>query len=269
MTISYTYRYNIGVIAEWLKGDYMNEVLIEKAKKNEDGLFFAILNPAYYRKDIPRLAAVVKTIEVDDIARHMDKVEEKLLIAELPFIKPKDIYKLENVGDCKEERGDYDCYLANYEQIEHYIALNESRAKDPVLIQRRKEQEIAKTEREQGVRKQNLMDKIDSWDITSKDIEDEGGWTKQYFHKFRINGEIIILSERNVFDFGVCINPEYSIENGREKGGLSTFENETLYWQDWEDSKGWITVRPLTENELICHELVAFYGKFSKAGIRM
>lgn len=52
-------------------------------------------------------------------------------------------------------------------------------------------------------------------------VQDEDGQVNAYIHSVTLsNGRTLQFSERNIFDFGRVINPNYAIAEGREKGGL-------------------------------------------------
>lgn len=61
-------------------------------------------------------------------------------------------------------------------------------------------------------------------------------------------GESLEFNCRNIFDFGYVVNPNYSIVEGKEKGGIVN----NWMWQDFESGKGWFDVRPVTEFEKKC-----------------
>jgi len=135
-------------------------------------------------------------------------------------------------------------------------------------LRKKKEEKkrLAKERKEKENReREELVSKVDSWDIEDEYIEDEDGKTKMYTHIFVINGHSLRFSERNVFDFGRVINPMYSVEEGLEEGGLRSGDD----WQTFDTKKGWHKVRELTEEEKICMDIVTRYGGFAKAGIRM
>lgn len=82
-----------------------------------------------------------------------------------------------------------------------------------------------------------------------KEIQDEGGMT--HLHRYTLkhnNGETLKFSVRNIFDFGVVINPDYEVIPGM-KGGLAADHNNALTWHDFRSGEGWVPVRELTEAE--------------------
>lgn len=111
---------------------------------------------------------------------------------------------------------------------------------------------------------------IQSISTSEKSITDEGGKTKEYTHTIKFyDGEQLIFTERNIFDFGVVVNPAYSVAPGVSPGGLCLNHEGNYYWHEFADGKGWIPVRELTENEKIALRYLQFWGKFSRCGIRM
>lgn len=105
---------------------------------------------------------------------------------------------------------------------------------------------------------------------SEKTITDEGGKTKEYTHTITFHdGEKLTFSERNVFDFGIVINPSYGVIPGVEPGGLCLNRDSCLQWHEFVDNKGWIPVRPLTENEKTAMNYLQTFGKFSRHRIRM
>lgn len=113
-----------------------------------------------------------------------------------------------------------------------------------------------------------MISKVDDWSIREYNIHDEGGKTKVYKHCFRIGGSTFSFTERNVFDFGIVINPDYEITPG-EFGGIAMQKEGVLQWHTFTSDSGWTPVRPLTEHEKICWTIIAKYGKFAGSGIRM
>ena len=76
------------------------------------------------------------------------------------------------------------------------------------------------------------------------------------------------FTERNVFDFGVVINPDYEIVPGIS-GGIAIEKDGLLQWHTFSGNVGWTPVRILTDCERICWTLVAKYGEYAGSGIRM
>ncbi len=62
-------------------------------------------------------------------------------------------------------------------------------------------------------------------------IKDEGGKTFLVRHTCVFDdGETLQFTERNVFDFGIVINPDYVVEPGHGKGGLVEYDKSTDAW---------------------------------------
>lgn len=134
-----------------------------------------------------------------------------------------------------------------------------------------KQQAAIKAERERKIKEfeeeKAKMLKGVQWDIEEHSLCDEGGNTKYYIHTITINDETYVFQERNIFDFGRVINPCYSISPGIESGGIMLRDDDGYYWSH---SKGDKAIRiTVTDTELHAYQIVAKYGKFVKAGIRM
>lgn len=86
--------------------------------------------------------------------------------------------------------------------------------------------------------------------INSRNIRDEGGYTKAHQHRFLIEGESLSFSERNVYDFGIMINPDYEIAPGTS-GGIEIEKDGVLQWHALSNDNVWVPVRPLTGHEII------------------
>lgn len=140
----------------------------------------------------------------------------------------------------------------------------EQKAKE-VVPPRRAKQEADRQEREQ------IMSKIASVETKAVTIEDEGGRTVMYQHKVTMqSGTVYEFQDRNIFDFGRVINPKYSIAEGVKPGGLCSRDTDGDYiWQTFNDSKGWVPVRPLTEEETFAYLAVSKYCGHCNCGRRM
>lgn len=134
-----------------------------------------------------------------------------------------------------------------------------------------KQQAAIKAERERKIKefeeeKSKMLEGV-QWDIKEHSLCDEGGNTKYYIHTITINDETYVFQERNIFDVGRAINPCYSIAPGVESGGIMLKDDDGYYWYHSKGDKAvHITV---TDTELRAYQIVAKYGKFAKAGIRM
>lgn len=70
--------------------------------------------------------------------------------------------------------------------------------------------------------------------------------------------ETLRFIERNIFDFGYVVNPDYCVAEGLEKGGIMDFDKETkkYYWMDFKNEKGWSRVREFTQFEEKCYNYI-------------
>lgn len=115
-----------------------------------------------------------------------------------------------------------------------------------------------------------IRQSIASIDTSERTITDEGGRTKEYTHTITFhNGEELAFTERNVFDFGIVINPSYSVAPGVEPGGLCLNHDGVLSWHEFVANEGWAPVRELTENEMTAMKYLQVFGKFAGRGVRM
>ena len=135
----------------------------------------------------------------------------------------------------------------------------------------KKQQEAIKAERERKIKefeeeKDKMLEGV-QWDIKEHSLCDEGGKTKYYIHTITINNETYTFQERNIFDVGRVINPCYSIAPGVEPGGIMLRDDNIYYWSQFKGDKA--ITRTVTGTELQAYQIVAKYGKFAKAGIRM
>lgn len=242
------------------------EMILEKARRGEDGLYLVI---NYKLGNDPYVYS----------ARRLNEEEKQRYsewFAKVGFIGVGRMTRLEHINydelpdrksDGKTTQGDL-VWIITSDKYDEYIRLNEEREnkiKEEEEEERRKwEEKKVQYEKE----KAEMIAKVDDWDISERDIYDEGGKTKMYRHRFLIKGETLSFVERNIFDFGVVINPDYEIAPGKE-GGIISNEDGVLYWMDFVDEEGWVPIRPLTEHEEICFTIINKYGKFANAGIRM
>ena len=135
----------------------------------------------------------------------------------------------------------------------------------------KKQQEAIKAERERKIKefeeeKAKMLEGV-QWDIKEHSLCDEGGKTKYYIHTITINNETYVFQERNIFDVGRAINPCYSIVPDVEPGGIMLKDDDGYYWDYSIGNKP--VVRTVEGTELQAYQIVAKYGKFAKAGIRM
>lgn len=241
--------------------------LIEKAKRGEDGLFLVIDYDFGY--DICVLPARRLTEE--------EKKQYSEWFAESGFVGmgARTTIKHINHGDLPKRKpdgtfagGSNSVWIITPEEYDGYIQENEKREnairEKEAEEQRQWEEKKAQYEKE----KAEMISQVDGWSVSEQSICDEGGKTKVYQHCFLIGGETLSFTERNVFDFGVVINPNYEITSG-ESGGIAIEKDGVLQWHIFSSDNGWIPVRSLTDHEKICWTIIAKYGKFAGASIRM
>jgi len=141
-------------------------------------------------------------------------------------------------------------------------------------------EEIAKKEAKEGKKKaaitaenekrEKALEPVANIETTEEITEDEDGKVPMYSHKVTLkSGTVIRLSERNVFDYGVVINPEYSVVEGMKDGGLINTHDGVLWFDDYIENKGWERVRELTQDEIDAYTAIKVTGKYAKSGIRM
>ena len=140
-----------------------------------------------------------------------------------------------------------------------YVELNERRkiAAEEKRIQeeiKRKEKILRETKE-----REDWFAQFDEYTVESIPTADEGGKTTKNIYMFKIKGETLWFCERNVFDFGVVVNPWNTA-----KSGYVVRKNGELFWK--QDGDNDIL---LTQNEIICVETIHKYGKFSHSAIRM
>ena len=243
------------------------ELAIEKARQGKDGLFFVIDH------DISCDTRVL-------VARRLTNEEKKKYrswFAESAFasvggektlkqIKFTDLPKRKADGTFS--GGSDSVWVITPEEYDGYIKENEKREK--VIREKEAEQKRQREEKKAHYEKEKaeLISQVDDWVVNEHDIRDEGGKTKTYQHFFLIEEESLSFTERNVFDFGVVINPNYEITSG-ESGGIAIEKDGVLQWHIFSSDNGWIPVRSLTDHEKICWTIIAKYGKFAGASIRM
>ena len=80
-----------------------------------------------------------------------------------------------------------------------------------------------------------------------------------------IHGKTYTFNERNVFDVGKVINPDYPIKEGMKNGGILLAKDGTDYWLFFNEKTGeWFTVREVTSEESLTYKLIVKYGGFAK-----
>ena len=93
------------------------------------------------------------------------------------------------------------------------------------------------------------------WKMSEKTIYDEGGETKEITHRFVIEDDVIVMTERNIFDFGRVVN---------YKNGAIFNRNGVMVVEKIEGDS-----IPLTINEKKAHTIICRYSPLRKEGIRM
>ena len=238
---------------------------IEKAKRGEDGLFL-VLECSTWGNEL----CVARRLNDEEKKRYaewyrdygMAQVET---ILELKHITWEELPHRKSEGSFSASGGSI-IILTEEEFLKYYnMEIERTRVEEEEKRKRKEEKEAEKRKAEKE--RDELIAKVDNWEIKERTIFDEGGRTKEYTHIFRIGNETLAFTERNVFDFGVVINPDYVITDNK-KGGLAMKDDDGItQWYEFND--GWYPVRPLTENEEICYDIVAKYGKFSHSGLRI
>ena len=90
---------------------------------------------------------------------------------------------------------------------------------------------------------------MNTWDISSRTITDEGGRTQVHTHIFQVGDDKLVFTERNVFDFGVVINPAYQVAEDVEAGGIALEIDGVLQWHTFGKDNAALDCRPLTETK--------------------
>jgi hypothetical protein len=130
---------------------------------------------------------------------------------------------------------------------------------------------ITEEERAENIRRERIKASVKSCDTTKEQTTDEGGKTMTYYHIVTMHdGTRLQFKERNLFDVGRIINPNYNITpTEKEPGGLLSNENGILVWQDYIAGEGWYTVRELTENEATAMAYIKEFGPYAHSYVRM
>ena len=252
--------------AEAAKKAQENAEIIEKAKRGEGALSLVIEYDFTYGITI-------------GAARRLTDAEKKKYsewYAEIAFtgvgkcrhlrhLKIEDMPKKKPDGTFS--GGADNVWIITPDEYDKYIQIDAERAEE--IRQRKAEEERAEAARLQELKKEKetLIAKVDEWTITKESISDEGGKTNIYKHHFIVHGESLDYVERNMFDVGIIINPDYAVSDG-VSGGIALMKNGKLQWHSFISDKGWFPIRPLTEYEEICYTIVAKYGKFAGHAVR-
>ena len=241
--------------------------LIEKAKRGEDGLFLVIDYDFGY--DICVLPA--RWLTEEEKKKYSEWFCESGFVGmgvriPLKHIKYHDMPKRKPDGTFS--GGSDSAWIINLEEYDKYIKENEKREKEIQEKEAKQRRQWEENKAQYEKEKAELVSQVDDWTVREYNIHDEGGKTEVYWHGFRIGGSTLSFTERNVFDFGIVINPDYEIIPG-ETGGIAIEKDGVLQWHIFSSDNGWIPVRSLTDHEKICWTIIAKYGKFAGASIRM
>ena len=148
----------------------------------------------------------------------------------------------------------------NRNQPDDEIIVKIEQAKNNYSAKIAKMQEEAKAIEEREARRKEC-----SMTTRLEKVKDEGGITTTAHHTVTLpTGESFKFTDRNIFDFGRVINPEYEIAPGK-KGGLRDGDN----WTTFVNGDGWIIVRPLTAAEKAAMNYVTEFGYHANCRIRM
>lgn len=133
-------------------------------------------------------------------------------------------------------------------------------AQDAILEEKQK-QSMRKMDNE---RKEALRH-IDSWKRKIRTYKDKNKQKQKYcIHDFRIGNDKYRFIEREIPSVGIVINPDYKIsEKMDEKGGVPKKYGELIFWDYLFEGEGWKRVRVLSNNELICLDIIQKYGFFA------
>ena len=241
--------------------------LIEKAKRGEDGLFLVIDYDFGY--DICVLPA--RRLTEEEKKQYSEWFVESGFVGMGAHIPLKQI----NHDDLPKRKpdgtfvgGSNSVWIITSKEYDGYIKENEKREKAILEKEAEQKRQWAEKKAQYEKEKAELVSQVDDWVVSERSICDEGGKEKVYQHRFLIKGETLSFTERNLFDFGVVINPNYEIISG-ESGGIAIEKDGVLQWNIFSSDNGWTPVRPLTDHEKICWMIIARYGKFAGVGIRM
>lgn len=148
-------------------------------------------------------------------------------------------------------------WILTDEEAEYYKSIELKRATAEQNRKNREQREREEREAAERAREAEIRAQFSEWKVEQIDSHSAQ-------HTMTINGETLQFSERDIFDFGVVINPCYPIADGVE-GGLCLRKNDRLVWDDVVHG----FVRELTENEAACVSAIQKYGRFSRSPIRM
>ena len=243
------------------------EELLMKARRGVDGLFLVLDYDTGYD---PQLK-VARRLTEEEKKGYMEWFAESAFVGMgcdvvLTHMKFKDMPKKKTDGTFL--GGSNLVWIITPEEYDHYIEENDKREREHREAELEKTKILEENAARVAKEKEDLLSQVDDWTTEEYAKYDEGGKTKVYKHTFSIGGETLKFTERNVFDVGVVINPDYPIKPGHRSGGIAIEEDGVLQWSGFEKA-GTSMMRPLTENEKICWTIIAKFGKYSGARIRM
>lgn len=123
-------------------------------------------------------------------------------------------------------------------------------------------------EAENGLSKEEQKEtflRVDSWDKKVCRYKDKNKVKQVYcVHDFRIGNDKYRFLERKIAGVGIVVNPDYKIlPDLPDVGGIPKQYGELMFWDYYFEDKGWERVRVLTNNELICLDIIQKHGYFS------
>lgn len=109
---------------------------------------------------------------------------------------------------------------------------------------------------------------VDGWKKKLSTFKDKNGQkVKCGVHVFRIGNNKYQFIERNIPGVGIVINPDYKISDAvPDIGGLPKQYGELMFWDYFFEGEDWKRIRELTNNELICLDIIQKHGFFSEQG---
>lgn len=144
-------------------------------------------------------------------------------------------------------------WILTDEEKGYYLGLEKGLSQAEAANKAADEKRIQREQDSYNYRKEHDLQDV-GWTTEARTITDEGGKTTEYLHHITIHGHTIDLVERNVFDFGVAINPLHG-------SGLA---RSCMAWDKFRDG---ITVMDPDEAKAV--QLVMRYGRYASSPIRM
>lgn len=110
-----------------------------------------------------------------------------------------------------------------------------------------------------------VSQRVDSWKRKIIICKDENKVKQKcYLHTFRIGNNKYKFVERSIPGVGVVVNPDYKVsEDVPFVGGIAKQHGELIFWEYLYPDKGWERVRTLTNNEIICLDIIRKYGFYA------